>query len=136
MSRSARRRDTHEAPQAGGPAPAPGEEHRVAERGSEVGGRDEGGRDEVGSRRRPLARPRRLALRPRDRLVSLLSTLALRADGWAWLPVYERWRMGEDVSVFHRRWLAISAHYLTHSRSEGFDPATIAKLRAWPGESR
>jgi hypothetical protein len=71
-----------------------------------------------------------------QRLGSLAGALALRASDWGWRSIYERWRRGEPVSTFHRKFLAISAHYRARGRGEGFDHRIIARIRPLPARSR
>lgn len=71
-----------------------------------------------------------------QRLGSLAGALALRASDWGWRSIYERWRRGEPVSTFHRKFLAVSAHYRARGRGEGFDHSIIARIRPLPVRSR
>ena len=68
-----------------------------------------------------------------EQVEALVGGLAARAAKWAWYPVYLRWRNGEEVSMFHRRWLALSILYLhRQARGEGFCEDDVALARPWP----
>jgi len=69
----------------------------------------------------------------RDRIASLASQLATRARGWAWWPVYQRWKRGEKLSSFHRKWLALSAKRLAEGGGDrGWDQIAVPCVPLWP----
>jgi hypothetical protein len=71
-----------------------------------------------------------------DQVSTLMGTLALRASEWGWRSVYERWRRGEPVSVFHRKFMAVSAHYRARGRDGDFDHRAITAIRPLPVRPR
>lgn len=83
-----------------GPSPVPAPS--VAPRGSEVARR----------RRRRRSAPETASGSPppfaAQRFAALAAKLATRVSTWRWVATYERWKRGDAVSTFQRRWLAFS----------------------------
>ena len=66
-------------------------------------------------------------------LADLAAALAVRASRWPWHGVYLRWRAGEYVGPFQRKWLAVTARHLSR-RLEGrrLREADIKAVKPWP----
>lgn len=73
---------------------------------------------------------------PSRRLATLVGSIAARASDWAWWPVYERWKRGEEVSTFHRKWLAITTKNLQlQARERRLSMKGIRNIKPWPQRS-
>lgn len=90
-----------------GPGPSPVRAPNVAPRGNAVAGRRR--RRRSATTGAPSAEPAAFAA---QRLAALAAKLAMRISAWGWLRTYERWKRGEAVTLFQRRWLAFSMRRL------------------------
>lgn len=71
-----------------------------------------------------------------ERLAMISAKLGLRAAEWGWSRLFERWRSGEPLSAFQRKFLAVSAHYRAAPGERVYDHLTVARIRPLPERSR
>ncbi|GAB4202174.1 MAG: hypothetical protein OHK0013_15080 [Sandaracinaceae bacterium] len=109
-----------------GPGPSPVARPSVAPRGSEVARRKRRTRSATAAA--PSEGAPAFAA---ERLASLAAKLAARISTWGWFRTYERWRRGERLSIFQRRWLAFSMRRLRGDLPR-ISHAEFIATRPWP----